>query len=603
MRTMRGANTSVTTLVSLGVIYLLVVGFAVAITRVLILTPEGLQEGLLRIFVGFGVLFPAVLLGFVVVSAVRLFGEFRRKLPGGAFKGRLSIFFVVLVLLAAVPQGIIAVTFLSSALELVFSTGAADAVRRGLDITLAYYDRELSDLQRVARDGTLERLFADESVPDATAVDRALRDRLHRPVAVQILTREGRELVYSGDERFRTVPGPQPPGINLSRVTRLTVDGIPVLRLETSVAVTPPLHAVVTTRLPDEFEETARSLTEARDTVQWFEELRPRFVLTVATVYGVFVAPILLLSMLTGFFLADRIMQPIESLEEATNRVALGDYSVRILARPSDDLGLLVLSFNKMVNELDRARQRMVQAEKVQAWQEIAQRLAHEVKNPLTPIRLAAERLQRRYHGGAEDFSRVLDRTVTTIVREVEELTALLDEFRSFARMPRPEIEEVSLADTIRQAAAVFADDPSVHIDTGGAAGDITLPADRAGIRRVLQNLVANAVEAADGAVNIRVRWDIVQKNSDEYCRLRVEDDGPGIPQELGQRIFDPYVTTKQTGTGLGLAIVERIIFDHGGAITYESAPGSGTTFIIDLPMVDRSTSPGRSGHGNSTDS
>jgi nitrogen fixation/metabolism regulation signal transduction histidine kinase len=349
-----------------------------------------------------------------------------------------------------------------------------------------------------------------------------------------------------------------------------------------------PGVALLTARLPDRFDETARGLTRAVDIFAGLERLRTTFVLVVAVLYGVFASPILLLAVLAGFFMADRILRPIESLEDATRRVTEGDYSVRILSRPNDDLGLLVLSFNRMVTELDRARRRMAQAEKVQAWQEIAQRLAHEVKNPLTPIRLAAERLHRRYEAGAADFPVILERTVATIVREVDELTALLNEFRSFSRMPEPHRERCALAPVVRDIGAIYRDDPAVSIDGSAVPEEMVLFADRGQLRQVLLNLVANAVEASldrGRSVVIRIAAHRVRLGESEFTRIVVADNGPGIPEELRTTLFEPYVTGKAHGTGLGLAIVERIVFDHEGRITVESAPGSGTTFVIDLPV------------------
>jgi len=238
-----------------------------------------------------------------------------------------------------------------------------------------------------------------------------------------------------------------------------------------------------------------------------------------------------------------------------------------------------------MVTELDRARRRMAQAEKVQAWQEIAQRLAHEVKNPLTPIKLAAERLQRRYQADAPDFEDVLDRTVSTIVREVDALTALLNEFRSFSRMPEPQFEQIPLAELLRYVADIYRDQSAVAISLAGVPDDLTITADRGQLRQVFVNLITNAVEAAGGSVSILISAHEVQRGRESICRVRVEDDGPGIPEDLRESVFDPYVTSKSRGTGLGLAIVERIVFDHDGGISYESAPGSGTTFVIDLPV------------------
>ena len=342
---------------------------------------------------------------------------------------------------------------------------------------------------------------------------------------------------------------------------------------------------VLTARVPERLERTARSLTAAQELFERFERLRSPLLLVLTAVYGVFAAPILLLSVLAGFFLSDRIMRPIEALEDATRRVSEGDYNVRILTRPGDDLGVLVVSFNRMVTELDRTRRRMAQAEKVQAWQEIAQRLAHEVKNPLTPIKLAAERLQRRYRAGAADFEEVMDRTVATIVREVDALTALLNEFRSFSRMPEPQFEQVHLGELLREVSDVYRDHPGVSVSLEGVPEQMWISADRGQLRQVFVNLITNAVEAAGGSVSMLISAHEVQRGRQSICRVRVEDDGPGIPEDLRESLFDPYVTSKNRGTGLGLAIVERIVFDHDGRISYESAPGSGTTFVIDLPV------------------
>jgi two-component system nitrogen regulation sensor histidine kinase NtrY len=592
MRANRSASTSVTTVISLAFLYLIVVAFTVVLSRQLLTQGEAQFQQLLLLFAGLGVLFPLVLLGFVGVNVFRLLREYRQRRPGSTFKGRLSLFFSVLAILVAVPQGIVAVTFLSSALELIFTTGAADAVSRGLDITLAYYDRDVSDLERLASDGTLVRIFS--GTLDRAAIDQALQARLHRPAAVQVSSLTGEEELFIGDVRLRQ-ENIVPDGIGAAaEVVRLTVDELPLLRLRTLVDSRPRRIVMITTELPRGFEETARILTNARHGVRWLEQQRPTILLTLGLVYAVFMAPILLIAILISFILSDKIMQPIQSLEEATHRIAQGDYTVRILARPNDDLQLLVLSFNNMVNKLDSARRRMVQSEKLQAWQEIAQRLAHEVKNPLTPIRLAAERLRRRYHLGGDDFPQVLDRTVETIIGEVDTLTTLLDEFRSFARMPQPQMEWVNLSGEIATALSVFSEDPGLTLDTAAIDPRQQLWVDPQAFRRILLNLVTNASEAGSGVAHIRLTGDIIQKNGEPYFRLRVEDDGPGIPPELGARIFDPYITTKSAGTGLGLAIVERIVFDHDGAIRCESAPGSGTTFIIDFPV--------RNNHGNHID-
>lgn len=619
MRVLRSASASRTTLASLGALYLLVVALTVVLINRVLAEPFEFGSGFSIVLVGLGIMFPVGLLVVLALNLVRLLRDRHERRPGSGFKTRLTGFFALVVFLAAVPQGIVSVSFLSAGLDLLFRSNAAEAVSRSLDLALDYYEDQVRDLRVAAEEGAIEAIIAAHSVTDGVAgggdvggdtdgagavgaVDSAaagqsasvdplliaLRRRVPHAAAVQLFDPTGQELYFSGDTTFAR--GARPGGAIAAAdatVTRIVRGGEPVLE-----AVTPidpggagPAVAVVTARLPAGLDETARMLTEVDDLYARFAGVRSAVLLVLTAVYGVFAAPTLLMSIMAGFFLSDRIMRPIESLEEATRRVADGDYSVRILTPPGGDLGVLVVSFNRMVTELDRARRRMAQAEKVQAWQEIAQRLAHEVKNPLTPIRLAAERLRRRYEAGAPDFGDVLGRTVDTIVREVDALTSLLNEFRSFSRLPEPQIARVPVRELIEEVAAVYGDHPSVAVDSAAVPPGLMIGADRGQMRQVFTNLFANAVEASGGSVSIAVSAHEIQRGGETICRIRVEDDGPGIPADLRESLFEPYVTSKSRGTGLGLAIVERIVFDHDGRISFESAPGSGTTFVLDLPV------------------
>lgn len=588
MRILRSASASRTTVASVGALYVLVVTLTVLLIGRVLSNPLDLDFGLAWILLAIGILLPLGLLSVVVLSVLRLLRERRLGRPGSGLKTRLTAFFGLVVFLATVPQGIVSVSFLATGLNAILRAETGEAVRRGLNATLEFADRQSHHLRQVALDGTLEELIRREiaaasPTPGAVLpVWPELRSRLPEVATVQLLGPGGRELLLRGEPAFALNAAPAGELGDLA-VTRVAVGGSDVLQLSAPV---PELGtAVVTTRLPASLAGTPRLLTDAAALFSSFEAISPRLYGVLTVLYGFFTAPILLLSIMAGFFLSDRIMQPIESLEDATRRVAEGDYSVRILARPGDDFGVLVGSFNRMVTELDRARRRMAQAEKVQAWQEIAQRLAHEVKNPLTPIKLAAQRLERRHQAQAPDFPETLQRTVETIVREVDALSALLNEFRSFSRMPEPQFSAVELPVLLRECAEVFRSDTRVRISTEAVPEPLSVHADRGQLRQVFTNLLTNAVEAAQGDVSVAISARVVQRGSSRVCRIRVEDDGPGIPEELRATLFEPYVTSKKRGTGLGLAIVERIVFDHDGRISCESAPGRGTTFVIDLPV------------------
>jgi two-component system nitrogen regulation sensor histidine kinase NtrY len=234
----------------------------------------------------------------------------------------------------------------------------------------------------------------------------------------------------------------------------------------------------------------------------------------------------------------------------------------------------------------------LIRAQRVAAWRDVARRLAHEIKNPLTPIQLCAERL-RRHFGQAPPPARALVEECTgTIVGEVESLKALVDEFSQFARMPAPRAVPTDLHALIDEALALYHGLlRSVHIDRAFAAGLPLVRVDPEQIRRVVINLVDNAVEALGGpegaAPDGQVGRILVETQHDAtngVARIIVADNGPGIPEADREKLFMPYYSTKRRGSGLGLAIVRRIVAEHGGSIEVGSNPPTGTRFTIELP-------------------
>ena len=225
----------------------------------------------------------------------------------------------------------------------------------------------------------------------------------------------------------------------------------------------------------------------------------------------------------------------------------------------------------------------LIRAQKVAAWREVARRLAHEIKNPLTPIQLSAERLARHFAAAPAQAKAIVDECTTTIVGEVESLKMLVDEFSQFARMPSPRTVPTDLADLIGQTIAlyngIFSD---VQIEQRFATGVPLVRLDVEQIRRVIINLVDNAIEAMDRRGCIRVETQRDEANS--LVRVVVADDGPGIPPAEREKLFLPYYSTKRRGSGLGLAIVRRIIAEHGGSIDVGDNTPRGTRFTIELP-------------------
>jgi two-component system nitrogen regulation sensor histidine kinase NtrY len=225
----------------------------------------------------------------------------------------------------------------------------------------------------------------------------------------------------------------------------------------------------------------------------------------------------------------------------------------------------------------------LIRAQKVAAWREVARRLAHEIKNPLTPIQLSAERLRRHFTGAPAETRALVDECTETIVGEVESLKGLVDEFSQFARMPSPKTVPTDVAqlltDTVALYNGIFTD---VRIEQRYASGLPLVKLDVEQIRRVIINLVDNAIEAMDRRGHIVLETQLDAANS--VVRVIVADDGPGIPAAEREKLFLPYYSTKRRGSGLGLAIVRRIIAEHGGSIDVGDNTPHGTRFTIELP-------------------
>ena len=246
----------------------------------------------------------------------------------------------------------------------------------------------------------------------------------------------------------------------------------------------------------------------------------------------------------------------------------------------------MIRSFNAMVQDLEKSRAALVKAEKISIWQNMAQQLAHEIKNPLTPIKLSAERVLRRWRNEPERIGEILESSMMAIIQETEGLSTLLTEFRTLSKPMEPSQSWTRLRETVDETIGPYrASYPETRFDTEHVADDISIKIDKHRFSQVLTNLVINAIDAMNGKGLIEIRTDLVKKREISYCRLSVKDTGKGIGNQEGSLIFTPYFTTKESGTGLGLPIVERIVNDHGGTIWFNSAEGMGTTFFIDLPV------------------
>ena len=303
-----------------------------------------------------------------------------------------------------------------------------------------------------------------------------------------------------------------------------------------------------------------------------------------AIAYGVAGAGILF-AIAASLWIAARVSRPIEQLARAAGEVADGRWETQVSVGSHDEVGLLADSFNRMTSQLVEQRERLVQAERVAAWRELARRLAHELNNPLFPLQLTVENMVRARQLPREQCDEVFAEGTATLMAEIANLKTIVARFSDFSRMPKPQESNLDMREVMQRVLTLFApalDQQSITLTTEIAPEPLMVSADAELLHRSLSNLVLNAIDAMpDGgtltAVALR-RSDVVQ--------IRISDTGSGLTPEECRRLFTPYYTTKQHGTGLGLAIVQSVVADHHGTIMVESSQGSGATFVIELPTL-----------------
>jgi nitrogen fixation/metabolism regulation signal transduction histidine kinase len=297
--------------------------------------------------------------------------------------------------------------------------------------------------------------------------------------------------------------------------------------------------------------------------------LRGRALLVAASVLLVSV----LMALLVSGALTNRMVRPLADLVEATQRITEGDRAFVVDTGAVDEVRDLERAFNEMTAQLAESEARLRHSERLAAWQGIARRLAHEIKNPLTPIRLAVHRARRRTENA------VVSEALGAIEEETRNLQRLAEEFSALGRMPAPRRRPVEAGAVAREVGRLYVDE-GVSLQIEGSA---MIHADEGQLRQVWANLLKNAVQAMNGRGRIRVNL----HPTGPTARLTVEDEGPGLPEDTA-RVFEPEFTTRSSGTGLGLAIVRRIVEDHGGKIRAGNREAGGARFEIDWPSAQR---------------
>ena len=291
--------------------------------------------------------------------------------------------------------------------------------------------------------------------------------------------------------------------------------------------------------------------------------------------------PLLLTTFYVSVFAAKNITIPVEKILKGTILLTKNlDYRVKVDSK--DELEDLAENFNKMAESLKDAYQKIKRIERIEAWKEVAKKLAHEIKNPLTPIRLSTERLILAYEKGSDNFKDILDKTAFTIIEESKKIENLLNEFSKFLRLPPLKLEDGDIVSTIMEVKNFFENAyENICFELELPFENFILTYDKEKIKQVLFNLIKNSIEAIEKERRIIIGCNVFNN----FLEVYVRDFGKGIPKEAEEQIFKPYFTTKQGGNGIGLALSERIISEHEGNIGFLNQE-KGVKFFFQIPIT-----------------
>ncbi|MBK7307562.1 MAG: GHKL domain-containing protein [Chitinophagaceae bacterium] len=293
---------------------------------------------------------------------------------------------------------------------------------------------------------------------------------------------------------------------------------------------------------------------------------------------------IFLIAGIIALFITNRITRSFSFISEKMKAVNLGKMNEAIDWKRNDEIGDLVKEYNKMVSKLDDSALALAKSEREGAWREMARQVAHEIKNPLTPMKLSLQYLQKSIASKSPNVEELTANVAKTLVEQIEHLNHIAGEFSQFANIGNPKNEIFELNEVIKQVTLLHAVDDRTQIDLHVDDKPVMIHADRTHINRLFTNLILNAMQAIPAERNVQISIDeIITGNT---VLIKVKDNGNGINEALQSKIFTPNFTTKTSGTGLGLAMSKGIVEQAKGKIWFETAAGVGTTFFVELPVV-----------------
>ena len=306
------------------------------------------------------------------------------------------------------------------------------------------------------------------------------------------------------------------------------------------------------------------------------------FAITLVNIYLI----LILLAVSFAVFIANGLTRPLVMLQKRFREIELGKKNEPIEYHRMDEIGTLVSEYNKMLDELSRSAEIMAKSERETAWREMAKQIAHEIKNPLTPMKLSVQHLLRSYNERTPGWEKLVEKVSNTLVEQIDALSAIASEFSNFARLPQPCVEKINIVEKVKSIVDLYPETENLKIilDTHGN-DELYVMADKEHLLRIFTNLIKNAFQAIPDGRNGIVTIETLNYSS--MVIVKVTDNGTGIPDEVKNKLFVPNFTTKTSGMGLGLAMVKNMVEGMGGEVHYITKADEGTTFFIEIPSVN----------------
>ena len=312
-----------------------------------------------------------------------------------------------------------------------------------------------------------------------------------------------------------------------------------------------------------------------------FEDQIQQFIVAIINVFILLLA----ISIIISLLISNWLTAPLRLLSQKVATLKFGIENQKIAYDGNDEIGTIVKAYNLKLEELEEAALQLAKSERESAWREMAKQVAHEIKNPLTPMKLGIQHLLRSYDPSNEGSKERLERVLNSVIEQIDGLTRIANEFSNFAKMPDPQKVEIDLLGIINNSATLFEMEENCKIEIHSEVSLLLLKIDKDQWIQVFNNLIKNAIQSLNERKDGKVSINVEKRQETKQIVIQVSDNGTGIPNEQKDKIFIPHFTTKSTGSGIGLSVVKQIVENHGGKITFESIENEGTTFTIVLSL------------------